>query len=77
MQVSICTSAVVGPEEICQEAYVIDKPADEPLVVCSSCAKVLRGRYQLIKSSEKLTFVCLLANERKSGKNFKILPLKP
>nr|XP_026693743.1 uncharacterized protein LOC104266468 isoform X1 [Ciona intestinalis] len=69
-QVSICTYAVVGQAVINQEGYIIDKLTESPsnpVMVCCSCAKVIRGQYQLTKAPEQWSFSCAMGNARKNG----------
>ncbi|XP_076817747.1 doublecortin domain-containing protein 1-like isoform X1 [Clavelina lepadiformis] len=65
--VSLCTYAVVGSEALSQDGYITDIPAESPVVVCSSCAKVMRGQHQLTRAPEQWNFVCAMANPRKFG----------
>nr|CAB3263220.1 uncharacterized protein LOC104266468 [Phallusia mammillata] len=68
--VSICTHAVSGPEVLCQEGFIVDVPGispSDPVVVCSSCAKVLRGIYQVNKAPDKWSFACAMGMPRKWG----------
>ena len=65
-QVSICTSAVVGSEAICQIGYAIDSHR----ILCSACSKIARGAFKMVKAPEEKGFVCASANPRKNGKRF-------
>jgi len=61
----VCTYAVTK-DELDQPGYVVALPSKqnskqmEEVVVCTSCARAMRGRYKLSKLPENFDFYCAM-----------------
>lgn len=69
---NVCTFAVMGTTEIDQPGYIaevqIEKGAKpKKLLVCSSCARSMRGRYKLEKIVDNTDFACSMGNAKDHG----------
>nr|XP_039274440.1 doublecortin domain-containing protein 1-like [Styela clava] len=68
--VSICTHTVRGPEPLNQDGYIVELKGaspSNPVMVCRSCATVMRGRFTLTHAPSNWLFICAMGNPKKNG----------